>query len=1059
MADALDLEDLERTPPIRRDRSRPNADPVIVDTGSGPSIGRCQLQQLFEHSPVPTIVVDRDMRYIAMSQSWREVFDIGDRDVLGRSHYDFTPYISEEWKREHQSCLAGATIDNHGDCVTMPDGVEIRMRRRVHPWRETEENIGGLIITNEVITDNVIADRAVEYQQRFMKAVLSNVEDAILARDAQGHLTLFNNAAKHLHGFDTDSKYPNNPENWPVFRHPNNDTPLERDQLPLARAMRGERIRGEEIVISPEGAHSRSVIVNATPMRDRNGNSLGAVATAHDITSRREAETRLQKAEAWYRAIFDQSFQSCALLDANGVVLEVNASARALAGDQASQQVGLALWDCVWWDTGERNRDVMRRAVERAVRGDFVRLETKAKINEGRIAPIDFSLKPCFDETGEVGFIIAEARDVTKQRAIQERLRRKEAELKLILDHVPVRILLKDDKNNVLRLNAPAARTMGLTVEEAENRHTRDLFPEQADQFLADDLEIIDSGRSKLGMVRPYKNQDGQEGWLRIDKVPYVDPETQERFIFIASMDITAEKRADQERRVQDERYRALYNNTPVILHSIDPEGRLITVSDFWLEKFGYTREEVIGRKSTEFLTSDSARKAYEDVLPEFMKAGFCKDIEYQWVTKSGDVMDVLLSAIAEWDENGKIRRSLAVLIDITERRQVEQKLVQAQKMESVGHLTGGLAHDFNNLLGVILGNLQLLERSVGGDPKAVRRLEAALGAVDRASELTRRLLAFARRQKLETRSVDPNDLINGLADLLRQAIGETVALEIHLGADIPMIRTDQAQLESAILNLAVNARDAMPEGGDFTIETSTSTFTGEYSDSRGEITPGRYVVIAVTDSGTGIPLEIQKRVFDPFYTTKEVGKGSGLGLSMIYGFVTQSGGHVRLYSEVGIGTTIRLYLPVDASETEEAALASQDRQDATMGGSETILVAEDNAEMREIAVQLLDSLGYKTLAAADGGGALAILENTPDIDLLFTDIIMAGGMNGVALAEAAHRSRPGLPVMFTTGYAEAAVLRDGQVSRDRNLVTKPYRRQDLALKIRTALDKAASHA
>ena len=279
------------------------------------------------------------------------------------------------------------------------------------------------------------------------------------------------------------------------------------------------------------------------------------------------------------------------------------------------------------------------------------------------------------------------------------------------------------------------------------------------------------------------------------------------------------------------------------------------------------------------------------------------------------------------------------------------------------------------------------------------------------------------------------------------------------LGRQLRWIEADTSALEQMIMNLLVNARDAMPEGGDFTLETSTSTFTGEYSDSRGEITPGRYVVIAVTDSGTGIPLEIQKRVFDPFYTTKEVGKGSGLGLSMIYGFVTQSGGHVRLYSEVGIGTTIRLYLPVDASETEEAALASQDRQDATMGGSETILVAEDNAEMREIAVQLLDSLGYKTLAAADGGGALAILENTPDIDLLFTDIIMAGGMNGVALAEAAHRSRPGLPVVFTTGYAEAAVLRDGQVSRDRNLVTKPYRRQDLALKIRTALDKAASHA
>lgn len=1058
MADTLALENQDSTQSKGWEQPRPGRNSTTVAPSSLPAIEKIQLQQLFEHSPVPTIVVDRNMCYVAMSQSWRRVFDIQERDILGRSHYDFTPYISTEWKDEHQSCLAGATVDNHDDCVRMSDGAEIWMRRRIHPWRDSGGNIGGLIITNEVITDSVIADRALEYQQRFTKAVLSNVEDAILARDAQGKLTLFNNAAKRLHGFDENSHYPSDPETWPTFHHPGHDTPLERDELPLARAMRGERIRGEEIIIAPHGAPPRSVIVNATPMRDRNGNSFGAVATAHDITSRREAEARLQKTEAWYRAIFDQSFQSCALLDPNGVVLELNASARAIAGAHADDQVGLALWDCVWWDTGERNREVMRGAVEKALRGNFVRLETTARIKAGRIAPIDFSLKPCFDDEGDVHFIIAEARDVTKQRAIQEQLRRKEAELKLILDHVPVRILLKDDKNNVLRLNEPAARTMGLSVEEAENRHTRDLFPEQADQFHADDLEIIEAGRPKLGMVRPFKNHAGLEGWLRIDKVPYVDPETGERFIFIASMDVTAEKRAERERLLQDERYRALYNNTPVMLHSIDPEGRIITVSDFWLEKFGYAREEVIGRKSTEFLTPDSARKAVETILPDFMRTGYCKDVEYQWLTKSGEVMDVLLSAIAEWDENGKIRRSLAVLIDITERRQVEQKLIQAQKMESVGQLTGGLAHDFNNLLGVILGNLQLLERSVSGDQKSERRVDAALGAVDRASELTRRLLAFARRQKLETRHVNPNDLIDDLADLLRQAVGETIDLEIHLGADIPQIRTDQTQLESAILNLAVNARDAMPDGGVLTVESSTLTFSREYADSQGEITPGRYVVIAVTDSGTGIPPETQKKVFDPFFTTKDVGKGSGLGLSMVYGFVTQSGGQVRLYSEVGLGTTIRLYLPTDACETEIATSNGHPRENATAKGTETILVTEDNTEMREIAVQLLEDLGYRTIAAIDGKSALEILETTPDIDLLFTDIVMAGGMNGVALADAAHRLRPDLPVVFTTGYAEAAVLRDGQVSRERNLVTKPYRHQELSVKIRAALDEASSH-
>lgn len=268
MAETLDLESQEGTRSQGWERSRAGSRPSAPNSPSTPVIGRLQLQQLFEHSPVPTIVVDRDMRYVAMSQSWREVFGIDEADVLGRSHYDFTPYISPEWKRQHQSCLAGATIDNSDDVVTMSDGSEIWMRRRIHPWREIDGAIGGLIITNEVITDNVVADRAQEYQQRFTEAVLTNVEDAILARDAQGQLTLFNNAAKRLHGFNEESPYPENPEIWPTFHRPGDKATLNRDQLPLARAMRGERIRGEEIVISPEGQPPRSVIVNATPMYD-----------------------------------------------------------------------------------------------------------------------------------------------------------------------------------------------------------------------------------------------------------------------------------------------------------------------------------------------------------------------------------------------------------------------------------------------------------------------------------------------------------------------------------------------------------------------------------------------------------------------------------------------------------------------------------------------------------------------------------------------------------------------------------------------------------------------
>lgn len=500
-------------------------------------------------------------------------------------------------------------------------------------------------------------------------------------------------------------------------------------------------------------------------------------------------------------------------------------------------------------------------------------------------------------------------------------------------------------------------------------------------------------------------------------------------------------------------RYKGLYTATPVMLHSIDPQGRLLSVSDFWLKKLGYTRGEVIGRRSTDFLTPDSARKAREDVLPEFMRTGVCQDIEYQFLTKSGEALDVLLSGVAEYDEHGKVRRSMAVLIDVTDRKRMERQLVQAQKMETVGQLTGGLAHDFNNLLGVVLGNLQLVERSVAGDEKAERRVAAALGAVERGAELTRRLLAFSRRQKLETETFDPKPLIDSLSDLLERTLGEDIALECRLRDGVPCVRTDPAQLESAILNLAVNARDAMPDGGSLTIESDLARIDEDDAAREGaDVTPGDYAVLAVTDTGTGIPADKLAHVFEPFFTTKETGKGSGLGLSMVYGFMKQSGGFVRIYSEIGRGTTVRLYLPIDTCAAGCSLTAATTVPDAP-GGGETILVVEDQADVREIAAALLEDLGYVVVVAEDGPSGLRVLKEREDIQVLFTDMVMPGGMDGAQLATAARELRPDLRVVYTTGYADAAVLREGRITEATNLVTKPYRRADLATKIRRALD------
>ncbi|WP_119167161.1 PAS domain S-box protein [Algihabitans albus] len=779
-----------------------------------------------------------------------------------------------------------------------------------------------------------------------------------------------------------------------------------------------------------------------------------------DITERKEAEQALEAAIRTATAELRQREAHLRLITDNLPVLIVyedldlryrfiNQTGVDWFAQPRQQIIGRSISEVM----GDESFGRIESYIESARQGVQSTFETTMAYPDGVTRDIHGLYLPDLDENGRVKGLVAMAMDITDRKRAENELRSKKNELELIFNHVPTRIFYKDDANRILRLNEPAARSMGMTVEEAEGADSFDLFPEMAKSYHDDDLEIIRSGTPKLGIIEEYVPRDGERGWVRTDKVPYTDPDTGRRFVFIATSDITAEKLAEEQLRAGEERYRSLYTRTPVMLHSIDAEGRLLSVSDFWLEKLGYSRDEVVGKQATNFMTPESAYRATAQALPELLRTGACKDLEYQIVTKSGEVLDILSSAVAEYDEAGDFSRSMEVLTDITKRKVVERQLVQAQKMESVGQLTGGLAHDFNNLLGIVMGNLELLEQSVAEDKDAERWIEAALAAVERGAELNRRLLAFSRRQTLETQSVDPNPLIEGLGTLLRRTLGESIAFEYRLGQQIPLVRSDPNQLESAILNLAVNARDAMPKGGRLTIETEHVHLDDDYASRESEVAPGDYVVLSVTDNGDGIPADEIDKVFEPFFTTKDVGKGSGLGLSMVYGFIKQSGGHVRVYSEVGVGTTVRLYLPVQDGGLDEAPTSILETTELE-SGQETVLVVEDQLEVRTVAVSLLRNLGYRVLEAESGPQALLILEEDREIDLLFTDIVMPGGMDGTQVGKAARKLRPDLPVVYATGYAEAAVLRQGEVTTAQNLVTKPYRRKELAHKIRQAFDE-----
>jgi two-component system NtrC family sensor kinase len=404
------------------------------------------------------------------------------------------------------------------------------------------------------------------------------------------------------------------------------------------------------------------------------------------------------------------------------------------------------------------------------------------------------------------------------------------------------------------------------------------------------------------------------------------------------------------------------------------------------------------------------------------------------------------------------LRRTERLQFEVSRREATEQALRQAQKMEAVGRLSGGIAHDFNNMLTVILGNIDMALRRVGDDQSRVTRLlDSARQASERAATLVQRLLAFSRQHPQEVKAVDVNRLMQSMSELLRRTIGETVTIETVLGGGLWKTAVDPNQLENAILNLAVNARDAMPEGGRLTIETANSYLDEAYVGSHGDgLAAGQYVMLAVTDSGGGMNREVRERAFEPFFTTKPPGMGTGLGLSMVYGFLKQSGGHIKIYSEEGEGTTIKLYFPrivdnhtlPDWSADERTA-----RRAPSARGGETILLVEDDEEVRKFATEVLSEQGYKVHAAPDGAAALRLLEIETDIKLLFTDVVLPNGMNGRQLADEARRRRPELKVLYATGYTRNAIIHQGRLDAEVELLTKPFTADALARKVRQILD------
>jgi PAS domain S-box-containing protein len=501
----------------------------------------------------------------------------------------------------------------------------------------------------------------------------------------------------------------------------------------------------------------------------------------------------------------------------------------------------------------------------------------------------------------------------------------------------------------------------------------------------------------------------------------------------------------------------AVIDATPDAIFVKDLEGRYVLVNDAAARFVGRSPAEIIGKRDFELYVEQTARQFVEDDR-QVLATGLPQAFEGVATGMGGATQAYLVTKGVYRDPDGRILGLFGISHDITELQAANESLAQArealfrsQKMEAVGQLTGGIAHDFNNLLTVVLGNLDLMERHVNGNERMLRQLAAMRHAAERGQTLTGQLLAFSRRQHLNPETLDVNTLVRGFEPLIRRVLGENIGLRISLEDKIPACEVDAPQLETSLLNLAVNARDAMPDGGEIMLTVLRVECADELIAQYSEAARGPWIVISVSDSGVGMPAHVVTRAFEPFFTTKDPGKGSGLGLSQVYGFVRQSGGFVTLTSVVGEGTRISIYLPPSGKPLTQRA--PRESPSAVAAGSETVLLVEDDAAVLTLTSEMLHDLGYRVITAADADGALDILRNGQPIDLIFTDVVMRE-KSGVQLAREAREMRPGVKILLTSGYTGEALTRHKPDSLDLPIIAKPFRQAELGARLRKLLDE-----
>jgi PAS domain S-box-containing protein len=770
-------------------------------------------------------------------------------------------------------------------------------------------------------------------------------------------------------------------------------------------------------------------------------------ALRRETEEHRRTETALaQQAERarLYSAAVEYSNDAVVTKTLDGTITAWNPAAERMFGYTAEEAIGRNIETIVPEQRRPELRDLLAR-VGRGARLEHV--ETVRVGKDGRRIDVSLSVSPVKSPRGDIVGAAEIARDITDRIKTHGALLKEIEERRQIFETSLDLILVTDRQGNFLHVSPSSLEVLGYRPDEVIGRSAVEFIHADDLDNTRKEMRAARNGRAMRNFVCRYVHKDGHPVTLAWTG-QWSDPVQKH---FFSGRDMTGQMRAEEGLRDSERMARGIIDTALDAFAQMDERGVVVDWNPQAAAIFGWSREEAIGRELAGLIVPEQHRADHTHGLKRFLKTGeggiLGERRVIEALRRDGKEIKIELSVTAlrrrsGWLFNGFMR-------DVTEKLVADEQLRQSQKMETIGQLTGGIAHDFNNILTVITGTIEILEDGVAGDPSLAEIAHMIDEAAVRGAELTQRLLAFARRQPLQPRTTDINTLIVDAAKLLRPTLGEHIEIESVFEDDAWPALVDPGQLTTGLINLALNARDAMPDGGKLVLETGNVHLDESYARAHAEVVPGPYVMIAVSDTGHGIPAAIRDRVFDPFFTTKGVGKGTGLGLSMVYGFAKQSNGHIKIYSEEGHGTTIKIYLPRASAQADEAVVQPAT---AVEGGAERILVVEDDPLVRNYVAAQLTSLGYTAITAANAAEALTRIDDGEPFDLLFTDVIMPGAINGRQLADEALRRRRGIAVLFTSGYTENAIVHHGRLDPGVLLLAKPYRKSDLARMVRTAL-------